>query len=196
MKKAQSLLDFVLIFGILVGLTVGFTRIWVWFNANLAKRSVDYQNTRLAAGTAGTGSSENESRAESLVYEDKQLALNDDWIFKGKSNEGIGSPLPNSTLDVDPEIDGGDGNLNANCASMKEAAAVMRAQAADMDAQAKQLEDFAATGDDWYKPNWLLFQIMGIDAQDLKNNAQMLRQGANQTRAEAKDMVNKACSIT
>ncbi|MFA5286837.1 MAG: hypothetical protein WC394_01015 [Candidatus Omnitrophota bacterium] len=75
-KRSQAILDFVLIFGILLVFLVGLVRIWVWFNANYAKRNADYQKTRLIAGkaydlTAG-------------VYIDAPLELTDDWVFKGK----------------------------------------------------------------------------------------------------------------
>lgn len=190
MKKAQSLLDFVLIFGILIAVTVGFTRIWVWFNTNLAKRSVDYQNTRLSAGSA------NDSHETTLAYTDAQLPLDDDWIFRGKTNETIGPPLPGTNLGIIP-VGGGNNSaaaLAAACASAQAAATSMRVQAVDMDKQAQKLEDVAGLGDHWYDPFFSIFKILGIDVDDLKNSAQKLRQGATDTRTQATSLENQICN--
>jgi len=63
-NRAQSILDFILIFSVLVTFMIGLTRIWMWFNINYAKRNVDYQNGRLAAGKASVG------REDTLAYKD------------------------------------------------------------------------------------------------------------------------------
>ncbi len=190
MKKAQSLLDFILIFGILVGVTVGFTRIWVWFNANIAKRNVDYQNSRLEAGTATIDN----SRSNSLVYEDKHLALNDDWIFRGKTSGTVGMPLPVSDGGITPITAGGNDPLAAVCASAKAAATSLRSQAANMDAQAEKIEDFVDKADDWYDPLFWVFLLLGIDIDSYKSAAASLRSGANNTRTQADSLENQACS--
>ena len=192
MKKAQSLLDFVLIFGILVGVTVGFTRIWFWFDANLAKRNVDYQNTRLSAGTATV----DDSRVNSLVYEDKQLALNDDWIFKGKTSETINKSLLSPTGVNDPNTNNGsDTFLSDACTSAQTTASFLNSQAADLDSQAQKLDDVADLGDDWYDPLYIPFIIMGISTDDMHDSATKLRQGASEIRTEASDLVTNACTV-
>jgi len=75
-KVAQAILDFILIFGVLIAFLVGLTRIWIWFNANYARRNVDYQATRLIAGKP--------YNLSAGIYLDRPLAIDDDWIFEGK----------------------------------------------------------------------------------------------------------------
>ncbi len=189
MKKAQSLLDFVLIFGILIGVSVGFTRIWVWFNTNLAKRSVDYQNSRLYAGTA------NDDHASQLAYADAQLALNDDWIFRGQTSETVGPPLPGTNLAINPITSGGNtaAALTAACHSAQKAATTLRAQADDMDSQAQKMEDFVSLAKQWwFRP---IVWLLGIDVDNFEKAAKDLRAAAISTRAQATSIEDQACNL-
>jgi len=186
-NKAQSILDFVLIFGILVTFIAGLTRIWIWFNANYAKRNVDYQNTRFAAGKA------NDSHFSSLAYNDQVLTINDDWVFKGQTSGTVGMP-PASTTIIDAIIgDGGDQGGEAACASARETATALRQQAANMDDQADTMHNFIRWGDEWYKPLFFVFMALGIDVGEYEDAIDALRAGANDTRAAADELVSGVC---
>jgi hypothetical protein len=81
-KKAQAILDFVLVFGIILVFLVGLVRIWVWFNANYARRNLDYQHTRLIAGKP--------NNISAGIYIDRPLDLDEDWVFEGKPSGRVG----------------------------------------------------------------------------------------------------------
>ena len=123
-KRSQAILDFVLVFGILLVFLVGLVRIWVWFNANYAKRNVDYQNSRLAAGTADD--------TTAGTYTDNTFALNDRWVFEGKSSGTVGV-LPKA-LEIPDGPDGG--NPDSACSNARKTAANMRSEANSLNLQA------------------------------------------------------------
>jgi len=188
-RKSQALLDFILIFGVLLALLAGFTRVWVWFNANFAKRNVDYQNTRLAAGTAGLN-------AWRLNYTDAPLTIDDDWVFKGKASGSVGMPPSAVTaLDILSGEGGSDGS-EANCESIKTAAQDLCTQAESMDEQAENIDDFVKWGDDWYDPFYLAFKIIGIDIGAYEDARDSLRKGADDVRDAATEIQNAACGTS
>jgi hypothetical protein len=84
---AQSILDFVLIFVVLASLAVGITRIWVWFNANMAGQQISYQKSREVAGNATVYSPGSyidigaNATCPNCKYE--PLDLTKEWVFKG-----------------------------------------------------------------------------------------------------------------
>jgi cytoskeletal protein RodZ len=75
-EKSQAILDFVLLFGVLLVFVVGLVRIWIWFNANYARRNNNYQLERMIAGKA------NDTTAG--IYLEVPLELTDDWVFEGR----------------------------------------------------------------------------------------------------------------
>ena len=95
-KWGQVFLGFVFAFIALILLTVGLIRVWAWFSANLSGRSYYYQRTRI-----------NSSRGVQYSELDKAthrpFALDDDWIFKGKTPHMPVMHLEN--LDPDGGID-------------------------------------------------------------------------------------------
>jgi hypothetical protein len=187
-KRSQALLDFVLIFGILIAFMVGLARIWVWFNANFAKRNVDYQNTRLAAGTA------NDSHSGTVDYQDQVLTIDDDWVFRGQASGSVGMP-PVSTTPIDVLTgEGGEDGSGLVCASATEAATALRQQAIIMDEQAEEMHDFIKYGDKWYKPLFFIFMALGIDVDDYNDAIDELRAAADEVRTQADTLQNGACS--
>lgn len=131
-KKSQSILDFVLVFGILLIFLVGLVRIWVWFNANYAKRNVDYQVGNILDGNVGRLRAGKPNDATAGVYRDKTFTLNDDWIFEGKPKPGerVGL-LPLLVIPAEKEQDGLDDSEsdNSDCSNARESATNMRNQA-------------------------------------------------------------------
>lgn len=127
-NQSQAILDFVLVFGILITFIVGLVRIWVWFNVNYAKRNVDYQNTRLAAGTA------DDSHVSALTYTDQLVEINDNWVFEGEANGGVGTPP--GVEDVEDSVDD---PVETACASARESAASLREQAHSLNCRARNL---------------------------------------------------------
>lgn len=183
-KRSQALLDFVLVFGILLALMAGLVRIWVWFDANFAKRNVDYQNTRLQAGQAASGGGIN--------YSDQTLTINDDWVFKSKTSEKVGA-APTIPVTVITALSG-DGNSGTAlvCTSAQSAATALRTEAKNMKEQADKIDDFVWWGDEWYKPCYLLFKAMNIDIEgmcdardDLEKNAKLVKQKADEIEKAA-----------
>jgi len=88
-RRAQSIVDFAVAFIAVAGLIVGIVRVWIWFNANYAKRQASFQTSRLiAAGPerpyatkkapVSIGST---SACPDCAY--KPLDLTEDWVFKG-----------------------------------------------------------------------------------------------------------------
>lgn len=81
-KKAQSILDYVLVFIVVSGLLLGIVRIWIWFNANYAKRQVSFQKTRIdVAGPTRPYDMDNSLALVGVGYQ--PLDLTEDWVFKG-----------------------------------------------------------------------------------------------------------------
>jgi len=127
-NRAQSILDFILIFSVLVTFMIGLTRIWMWFNINYAKRNVDYQNGRLAAGKASVG------REDTLAYKDKLLEINDAWVFRGTPSGEVG--LPPVATETPPLFDDPTGLL---CPDAQKRAADLRELAHISNCQAENL---------------------------------------------------------
>ena len=183
--RSQALLDFVMIFGILVAFMVGLTRIWLWFNANFAKRNVEYQNRRLEAGTASSG--------WSLNYEDSVFRIDDDWVFRGQASGSVGMP-PVSTTPIDVLTgEGGEDGSTATCASATEAATALREQADIIDGQADDMYDFIRYADDWYDPLFFIYMLLGIDVDDYQEAIDELRTAANEVRTQADALQNAGC---
>lgn len=184
-NRSQSILDFILIFGILLAFIIGLTRIWVWFNANYAKRNVDYQNTRLAAGQA------NNSHLTSLAYSDKVLNLDDDWVFKGQTSESVGTPPQAVYSAIDALGGSGNSGTAAVCSSAKEAATALRTEADNMDGQADNLDDFLSwAGSDALE--WL-FELIGVDIDGMEDARDALWCNACIIRAKAAEVETAAC---
>jgi len=91
-RRAQSIVDFAVAFIAVAVLIVGIVRIWIWFNANYAKRQVSFQKSRLiAAGPerpyAASQAPVNIGRTSDCpdcVY--KPLDLTEEWVFKGHAS--------------------------------------------------------------------------------------------------------------
>ncbi len=89
-KKSQSIFEFAVAIIAISGLVIGIVRIWIWFNANYAKRQYSYQQTRLSAV----------GKTRPLTYNDPvatgytPLELTKDWVFKGRPSGTVsGAPL-------------------------------------------------------------------------------------------------------
>lgn len=80
--KSQAILGFIFALIATIGLVIGATRIWVWFNANYAKREVSYQQSRLSAARRITSTYASGTTALESEYT-KSLNLTEDWVFKG-----------------------------------------------------------------------------------------------------------------
>jgi hypothetical protein len=186
-KAGQSLLDFVLVFGVLLTLLAGFTRIWVWFNSNFAKRNVDYQNTRLAAGTSN-------SRARNLNYSDKPLAIDDNWVFRGKASGTVGMPpIATTVIDV-VSGEGGDDGTGRVCSSGLSAASGMCTQATTMQSEADDLQEMHDRGDDWTDiPYFYIYWALGIDVDKWEEAANNLYKAAELVREKAVEIANASC---
>jgi len=186
-RKGQSILDFILIIGSVLILMVGLIRIWIYFNANIAKRSVDYQNTRLAAGTATS------SHFSGVTYTDSPLGIDDNWVFKGIPSGSVGTPLPGSNATINPVTGGGEDGTSAVCTSAQETAASMNDQADAMEEQAEQLEWIADLDGQWWNPLYWVLLLLGIDPGDYADAVEDLEQGAADTRTSAAELVASAC---
>jgi hypothetical protein len=186
-KKSQALLDFIIVFSILLIFLAGLTRIWIWFNANFAKRNVDYQTTRFSAGTAS------DTHLDSLDYQDKTLKIDDDWVFKGKASGKIDMPpVAVTALDV-ISGEGGDSGTLIICASARRAAESLREQADNMDAQADKMQKIVDLADEWWKPLWFWFKVLGIDVEAYEKAIDALRDGAEGARRSADQIETTAC---
>jgi len=184
-NRAQSILDFVLIFGILLTFIIGLTRIWVWFNANYAKRNVDYQNTRLAAGQA------NNSHLSSLSYSDDVLNLDDNWVFKGQTSESVGTPPQAGYSAIDALSGSGNSGTAAVCSSGQSAATALRTEADNMDGEADNLDDFLSwAGSDALE--WL-FELIGVDIDGMEDARDSLWCNACYIREKAAAIETAAC---
>jgi hypothetical protein len=51
-RKGQSTLETALIFIVLIAFLMGLTNIWIWSNNQIVHRQVEYNNSRVEAGTA------------------------------------------------------------------------------------------------------------------------------------------------
>ena len=92
--KSQSIFDFALALIAVSGLVVGIVRIWIWFNANYAKREMAYQSGRIyAAGHNRPSSYTNpiqiggNETCHDCNY--ASLRLTQDWVFRGKYTETL-----------------------------------------------------------------------------------------------------------
>ncbi|MCX5701259.1 MAG: hypothetical protein NTZ63_06950 [Candidatus Omnitrophica bacterium] len=172
--KSQALLDFIVVFGILIAFLVGLVHIWIWFNANYAKRNVDYQWTREAAGTA------NDSIHSSVagIYSDKTIPIDDKWVFKGGySGEKI--PLPPGATASGGSQDGIDAAAQA-CATARASAATLRDQATNYENTAATLNLNCDDDDD--------------GCEGSQNDARVtLRSQAANARTEATRIENEGC---
>ncbi|MCX5705557.1 MAG: hypothetical protein NTZ92_05845 [Candidatus Omnitrophica bacterium] len=184
-NRAQSILDFILIFGILLTFIVGLTRIWVWFNANYAKRNVDYQNTRLAAGQA------NDSHQTALSYSDSVLTIDDDWVFKGKASGRVGTPPQAVYSAIDALGGSGNSGTAAVCSSAQSAATALRTEADGMDGEADNLDDFLSWAGSWAL-EWL-FELIGVDIDGMEDARDSLWCNACYLRAKAAEIETAAC---
>ncbi len=119
--RSQAILDFVLLFGVLLVFLLGLVRIWTWFNATYARRNATYQVERLIVGKAND--------ATAGAYLEVPLRLTDDWVFGGR---------PSGNIDWFPDDTGEDPTAD-NCASARESAASMREQAHNINCQIRDL---------------------------------------------------------
>jgi hypothetical protein len=111
-KKAQSILDYAIVFIAVAGLLLGIVRIWIWFNANYAKRQYSFQESRkTAALLSDTAKAKPYSDTDnSLAPVDigyQPLDLTEDWVFKGSAS---------GTVTGAPVGDASTGAATANCA--------------------------------------------------------------------------------
>jgi hypothetical protein len=56
-QRAQATLEFTLIFIITATLLAGLIGLWKWSSDNIIKRQVDYNTTRVQAGSTASGTS-------------------------------------------------------------------------------------------------------------------------------------------
>lgn len=184
-KRSQAILDFVLIFGILVALLAGMIRIWVWFDTSFAKRNVDYQNERLS--TAG-----HYEYGRDYIYSSKPLAIDENWVFKGQASGSVGSaPAIPFTVITALSGDGNDGTALV-CESAKTAATALRTQADNMDGQADQIDDFVWWGEEWYRLK-ALFLAMNIDVDGMCEARDALYENAVLVRNKAIEIECAGC---
>ena len=94
LRKSQSIFDFALALIAVSGLIVGIVRIWIWFNANYAKRQQAYQQGRLSA--AGHSRPSSYTTPIQIGYE--PLSLTPDWVFMGTPSGTVtGVPVGNAS---------------------------------------------------------------------------------------------------
>lgn len=188
-RKSQSVLDFVLAFGALILLILGIARIWIWFNANYAKRTVDYYKERIAAGTP-------HSVYDQPRYKDKPLPLTEDWVFKGIPS-GTVEPLPpgSEPPGIIPNPNTDDTAYKcakcAACNSYTEAMAALRREAGVMRKQAEKLDDFVKNADDWYDPLYWVYKMIGIDIEAYKQASKDLKNAARETLTQVAKLQEK-----
>jgi hypothetical protein len=70
-NKAQATLEFTLIFVIMAALVMGLLGLWKWSNDNIVKRQLDYNTTRITAGSATPGAPEKWSGAAEINDNDR-----------------------------------------------------------------------------------------------------------------------------
>lgn len=95
LKKSQSIIDFAIAIIAVAGLIVGIVRIWIWFNANYAKRQGAYQQSRETAGQP--------EGKKDIGYRPHDLT--EAWVFTGKPSGTI------TTVPVGPEPPTGPGSV-------------------------------------------------------------------------------------
>lgn len=76
MKKAQTTLEFVLFFIIMVALLVGLLGLWKWSSDNIVRRQVGYNTTRPQAGQIIAG------QDAPGTYEAQPMSEKDIYLFK------------------------------------------------------------------------------------------------------------------
>ncbi len=98
-KKAQAILDYVLVFIALAVFSVGITRIWTWFDANYVKRQYDYQQSRLV--TPGQMEDATARLAANKIYDTSKITtpydLTEDWVFSPQGQAVGKIPHPGVT---------------------------------------------------------------------------------------------------
>jgi len=171
-KRSQSIIDFAVAFIAIAGLIVGITRIWIWFNANYAKRQAAFQTSRyLAAGPDRPYSDTNKKPVDIGFI---PLDLTEDWVFKGTPSGTVSGTMlsgevtsgPGSPCDLKcmPECLGQAGcksleeDFDRNCVCYKDCALncycledannmgnIYADQATQLSSQAKSLRESAAT---------------------------------------------------
>jgi len=183
-NKAQSILDFVMAFGALLVLAIGLVRIWVWFNANYAKLTNDYQNTRLTSGQEGS----------SATFSPEPLELNDRWVFYGEPSGSAGSFTGGSSSST-ATTSGGSSGADTICSNAQAAHDVMDEQADTMRDEADEIDDFVSLMDDWWEyPLRLFFElVMNMDIDDLEDARDELNRYAPIVEQEADEVVAAAC---
>ena len=189
-KKAQAILDYILVISAVMALAIGLVRVWIYFNANLASSSVAYGTSRVAAGTANDVHFS--AAYADAQYTNKHLDLTEDWVFRGTASGGVGSNI-SGTLGVPSATSGGSSGADAVCSSAQESAATLREQANDMEDEKEDLEDFRDLIDDWYDPLYWVALILGIDADDLSEAIDEMEEGITQMRAQADSLEAQAC---
>lgn len=91
MKSAQSILEFVFAFIVILLLSLGIVRVWTWFNANYAHREVAYQRSRASAGAAETYKTNPYVDIAGAGGDYTPLNLTEDWVFSGKPSGMVGT---------------------------------------------------------------------------------------------------------
>ena len=128
-KKAQSILDYALVFIAVSALILGIVRIWIWFNANYAKRQAAFQQSRLTATnptetlvTSGTWT----ETVSQMPYDKidapvnigyQPLDLTEDWVFKGIPSGTVSASVDNAIVSAAAITDAGNTACQEQCAS-------------------------------------------------------------------------------
>jgi len=214
-RRSQSILDFAVAFIAIAGLIVGITRIWIWFNANYAKRQAAFQSNRLvAAGPARPYDTQNEPVKVGF----NPLDLTDDWVFKGRPSGTISGALLGeeggysladkckAECNGEAGCTGLDGNFNPNCpCALKcnclaqiqtivdiyiEQAASLRNQASSLRSSANSMRDAADECDDPWELCW--WGDWGKTPKQLREAASRLDFSASQLERSAANSDKRA----
>lgn len=92
------------------GLAIGIARIWIWFNANYARRQVAYQKSRFLAGQYSNTSSYDEP-IDTGATEDcpgctyAPLDLTEEWVFSGEPSGTVSGVVDEGEEYYDPSLE-------------------------------------------------------------------------------------------
>lgn len=81
-NRGQSTIEFIFVFILLATFLLGFSRLWVWYNAQFPHRQRGYSRTRIIAATPDDANPLGE-KGPGLWPVFGNLPLTDDWLFAG-----------------------------------------------------------------------------------------------------------------
>ncbi len=174
LRQGQMIIGYALCLIALVLLAAGIIRIWIWFGANTASRTVEYQNTRLAAGGGSP------STLDLSGSGDAPIDLTKEWVFAGQA-QSVGSY---SGFQLAGGGVGSDGEFHDPSEAY---AAMLEEQAEFLREQAGELRDLASLSWENFVMPWTLVPYFRTRRQ--------LRRAARRMEAMADDLDQEAARI-